>query len=58
MLSGIGQTSVAHGKQHFPRNLLEISKVYATMSVIKLVCKAMERIAPLSLAEKWDNACI
>lgn len=23
--------------------------------ILKSVCKAMERVAPLRLAEKWDN---
>lgn len=28
------------------------------VSVVKSVCKAMEIIAPLRLAEKWDNASL
>jgi hypothetical protein len=27
------------------------------MALVKAVCAAMERIAPLKLAEKWDNVC-
>ena len=27
-------------------------------SLIKHVCRAMERIAPLRLAEKWDNVSL
>lgn len=30
-------------------------KHIATMSVVQNICRAMERIAPLRLAEKWDN---
>lgn len=29
--------------------------LHHTMSIVQNVCKALERIAPLRLAEKWDN---
>jgi hypothetical protein len=29
-----------------------------SVSAARCVARAMERIAPLSLAEKWDNVCL
>jgi hypothetical protein len=38
-----------------PQSLIIASII--TMSVVKAVCMAMERVAPLRLAAKWDNVC-